>query len=335
MTNTIQISGHLVRPLSRFMDARGVQNVALRHKVDAAQAESRINIERWWHLLEEMQTHVHMPALGIQIGRHYRIEDMGVLGHLAASCNTLSDAFLKLQRYEPLLHNLSSARSKVLDDGFYIVWEAYGNISTVISNDIAVSSLITLSNHLVGGEPIRPLQVELAQIPAAQKTEYEQLLDCEVRITEDTLAIKFPIRALKRTIDSSNPHLSDVLEQQAESMLASVPKPDAFLQSVQEQMVLGLETGELNIGWLARQLNMSERGIYRSFAQRGRKYQELLDSLRAGLATRYLVRSELSLAEISLILGYSEQSVFARAFKKWTGETPLRFRKNNSPAELV
>ncbi|HEJ2575411.1 TPA: helix-turn-helix transcriptional regulator [Pseudomonas aeruginosa] len=53
----------------------------------------------------------------------------------------------------------------------------------------------------------------------------------------------------------------------------------------------------------------------------------MLDELRQQLAKQYLADPALSLSEIALMLGYSEQSAFSRAFRGWYGETPLRYRK--------
>ena len=330
MTRPIQVLGQLTRPLLRYLDGESIEHPEFRERAAAAQAEPRIDIERWWGLLEELATLGPRPALGIHIGRYCKLEDSGVLGYLAASCNVLGEAFYKLQRFQPLLHNHSYLRATVQQSGLYFTWDAQGGRSPIISNDVWISGLITVSQSMVGDNPVPPEYVELPLIPVELKSEYERLLGCPVRITEDVLAMKVSNECLQQPIDTRNAHLRRILEQQAESLLATVPHPDAFLQTVQENMLEGIETGQLSVDWLARQMGISQRSLYRAFAGRGRHYQELLDGLREQLATRYLASSELGLAEISLLLGYSEQSVFSRSFKKWTGQTPLSYRRNHS-----
>ena len=60
-------------------------------------------------------------------------------------------------------------------------------------------------------------------------------------------------------------------------------------------------------------------------------FQQLLDDTRRHLAEAHLLDGHLDLAEISLLLGYSEPSVFFRAFRQWTGLTPGEYRSRQQP----
>jgi AraC-like DNA-binding protein len=57
-------------------------------------------------------------------------------------------------------------------------------------------------------------------------------------------------------------------------------------------------------------------------------FKLLLQKTRQQIAQQYLKERRLTLSEIALLLGYSEQSAFSRAFKQWLGITPLRFQKS-------
>ena len=43
----------------------------------------------------------------------------------------------------------------------------------------------------------------------------------------------------------------------------------------------------------------------------------------------YVKNARLDVAEIALLLGYSEQSAFTRAFRSWTGVTPALWRRQH------
>ena len=56
----------------------------------------------------------------------------------------------------------------------------------------------------------------------------------------------------------------------------------------------------------------------------------MLERTRQQLAQAYLADSALQLGEIALLLGYSEQSAFNRAWRQWTGTTPLQWRRRHA-----
>jgi len=326
MDASVVVSSQAVSPLLRFIDAQDVKNLAFREQLLREQSSPRISIERWWALLEKMSEHYPVPALGIRIGQLFRLEDAGALGYLAASCDYLMDALKKMQRYEAVLHNLSYIRALAQGNTLILQWEGEGAKSTPLSDEFVASSLLTVTKILIGKEQLCPLGIKLTGELSGDLSIYEELLGCPVSTGSSRLAIMLPMSWLSLPINSRNPHLRSILEQQAEAMLAASPGPDSFIRKVQELMLSGLENGQIGAAWIAEQLELSERNFYRLLAERGRRFQDLLDGLRLQLAQRYLGTPELELADISLMLGFSEQSSFSRAFKQWTGKTPLRFR---------
>ena len=73
---------------------------------------------------------------------------------------------------------------------------------------------------------------------------------------------------------------------------------------------------------------MSPRTLGRRLEHEGTTFKELLDDLRRRLALRYVggARSR-ALTEIAFLLGFSQSAAFHRAFKRWTGQTPLEYRR--------
>jgi AraC-like DNA-binding protein len=119
-----------------------------------------------------------------------------------------------------------------------------------------------------------------------------------------------------------------LFEQQAQAMLARHPRPDAFLEQLQRQMMSALQEGEPSAATLAGRMNCSLRTFYRQLADHGLRYRALLGDVRFKLARMYLADPRLSLAEVALLLGYSEQSAFSRAFRTWSGSTPQDYRRH-------
>lgn len=78
---------------------------------------------------------------------------------------------------------------------------------------------------------------------------------------------------------------------------------------------------------IASLLHVSPRTLGRRLGHEGTTFKELLADLRRQLALRYVGSSDLGLAEIAFLLGFSQSAAFHRAFKRWTSQTPLEYRR--------
>jgi AraC-like DNA-binding protein len=78
----------------------------------------------------------------------------------------------------------------------------------------------------------------------------------------------------------------------------------------------------------AVQLRMPERTLQRLLAQTGVTYRSLLDDIRRELALKWIGDARLGMSEIGFLLHFSDTTGFYRAFKRWTGETPIEYRRH-------
>jgi AraC-like DNA-binding protein len=77
---------------------------------------------------------------------------------------------------------------------------------------------------------------------------------------------------------------------------------------------------------MADAMGLSRRSMQRRLNEQGWSYKRVVDDTRAELARRYMGDRSKSLTEIAFLLGFSEQSAFSRAFRRWTGLAPRAFR---------
>src|SRR5690606_31476348 len=78
---------------------------------------------------------------------------------------------------------------------------------------------------------------------------------------------------------------------------------------------------------VARVLHISVRTLQRKLEDTGTTFRKMAEEIRAQLAEEYLADSSVGIAEVAFLLGFGDQSSFNRAFRRWTGETPGRWRK--------
>ena len=72
---------------------------------------------------------------------------------------------------------------------------------------------------------------------------------------------------------------------------------------------------------------MSERTLQRQLAEHGITHSTLVDDIRRGLALKHIGDASVSITEIGYMLHFSDTTAFYRAFKRWTGESPRRYRE--------
>ncbi len=140
-------------------------------------------------------------------------------------------------------------------------------------------------------------------------------------------AIAFHRESLAVPMKSPRPELCRLLEAHGEELLRRLPSQGDLLDLARRALLEELRGGEPELGTIARKLGMSGRTLQRRLRVLGASHQDLLDEVRRDLALRYLKDPSLAVAEVSFLLGFSEVSNFYRAFRRWTGSTPLEFRR--------
>lgn len=118
--------------------------------------------------------------------------------------------------------------------------------------------------------------------------------------------------------------LRDVL---ADVVLAAAPEPARALSAV---VALRLLDGRSDIEGAAEMVGLSVQGLQRRLREKGYTYREVVDAGRCARAIRLLVETRMSVIEIALCLGYETHPAFTRAFVRWTGCTPLDYRRRQT-----
>jgi AraC-like DNA-binding protein len=77
----------------------------------------------------------------------------------------------------------------------------------------------------------------------------------------------------------------------------------------------------------AADVRVPERTLQRRLAEEGVSHSALVDDVRRALAVKYLGSANVSVTEIAYMLHFADPTVFSRAFKRWTGESPAAYRK--------
>lgn len=171
-----------------------------------------------------------------------------------------------------------------------------------------------------------PLAVSLPyEMPAVEKGVLRQLTGLQP-VLGDACYLLFKSEVFLKPLPFANPQLWQHLrrymdEQQSHSQPLVTARLSAFLRQHL--------TSPPGIAAAADHLSMSERSLQRHLAAEKSSYQQVLDKVREERAKALLGEHRLSLKEIALDCGFKDPNSFFKAFKKWTGQTPERWREDH------
>jgi len=142
----------------------------------------------------------------------------------------------------------------------------------------------------------------------------------------DEASITFSAEDASRRFLTANARLWDTFEPDLRRRLSELTVEASTGERVRSALLELLPAGEGTMQGVAGRLGVSTRTLQRRLKAEGTTFQELLGTVREGLARHYLATSRMPAAEISFLLGYGDPNSFYRAFHGWTGTTPERLR---------
>lgn len=329
MLNDFFITRDVISYLQAFINRNYLTLPEFQKALDSFALKQHMSFEQWWNLLVNLETAHPIPALGLTVGRGIRVQDCGVLGYLFKTSRNVGDALKCFNRFQGLIYAGSEARLENIDsDLVRLIWEPIYGYSSQTSDALLIAAMVNIVHELIQPNTLSLKSVNFTQeIPLDELSIYESFFGCEVKQRQSKLSLVFNKDDLLCPIPDVDPTLNNILGKQAESLLAHVPENDDFLVRLRNHLIRCLHEGRSDANQLAKEMGLSERTLHRRLKHKNRVYRDILKEIRKSMAVNYLTDPKLTLPEIALMLGYSEQSTFSRAFKIWFGLSPLKYRK--------
>lgn len=269
------------------------------------------------------------PGLGLRLGMARHFTTLGRLGDALVCCTTLRQAIalgLRLQRYTGRF----SGRSLLLDcfehgalGAFQLT--AAGDLGELrlLATEEVLGNLLVHSRQVLGERlPIQRLQ--LAYPRPAHGARYAEIFDVAIEFNAPHTRLWFDAAVLDRPLPQASMRAARLYAAECERNLTAAE--DDLLHRVRALIAAEPATPPA-LPVIAQKLAISPRTLRRHLQARGWSFQKLLDSERGTLAQRYLLDSDMTIAGVAERLGYSDVSSFNRAFRRWAGLPPGRYRR--------
>ncbi|MCH8867026.1 MAG: helix-turn-helix domain-containing protein, partial [Proteobacteria bacterium] len=192
--------------------------------------------------------------------------------------------------------------------------------------DCGMTALLALCD-IVAEKEIRPLRVELTCPATVHPDAYRDALRAPVQFNSEVGSIHFDKDTLNEPLPHGTPNIAKATDKIAEQYIEALD-PHKVASQVRRLLIDLLPSGKVDQGMVSSQLHRSTSTLQRQLQAEGLSYRDVLESTQRGLAENYLRDRKYSHAQISYLLGFSEQSNFSRAFKRWTSLSPRQYQES-------
>ncbi|HKY92586.1 MAG TPA: AraC family transcriptional regulator [Nevskiaceae bacterium] len=320
--------------LVRTLDARGIDGKALLQRagldpglVKEPNGRTPVSaMSRLWRLAVEESND---PCLGLKVSAFVQPATFHSLGLALLASENLADALQRSARFLRIVSNAVDVTLEPHEGGVkqVVTWRADGPIVEE-AIDLMMASTLKMGMMLLGLDPStpRPMKLRLRRSATpAMRTEFDAVFRCPIEFDADENSMWIPDEWIALPLPMANPVLA---RQNDLVVMEYLSRFDGarFAEKVRAELISRLPAGEPPRSAIAAALNLSEKTLQRRLQDEDTSYQQVLDEVRRDLAQQYLREGPISMCEVTFRLGFSDQSSFTRAFRRWTGVTPGEFR---------
>lgn len=332
MTHTATALASWINAIRKTLIARGVDADALMERagLDAGaigDPNARYPVAATTRLWELAVEATDDPALGLEVSRQVNPTTFHALGYALAASATLAEAFSRLVRYFRLVTDAADLSFEATPSGYRFQMDVEGvePRPAYESMDAFITVNVRMCRRLYGDE-LNPTRIRLQRPAPVDPAPWHAALRAPIEFGAAVNTLEYPREPFETPLETANPELARLNEQAIAAYLARYQQAH-MSNRVHAAIIDLLPNGAPTQAQIAARLHMSTRNLQRKLAAEDTSYQALLDRTRRELARDYLRDARYSIDEVTYLLGFSEASSFARAFKRWTGVSPSEFRE--------
>lgn len=321
-----------VRALLAGFEALGLDGAALRRAsgIDAATlADPAATLPGTLFpvLWQEAFRQARREELPTEVGLAIPFGAFGALDYLAGSSPTVEAAFHSLRGHFRQVANLSleiGVDARAADVRIVNTRPFPGQ---EISDEMTVAILV--ARFRGDAASFRPAAVRLTRARPANPTRHGSLLGAPVTFGCATAGLEVPVASWKAPMRRADPALQETLRLLA-GRLDLGSSDDDLETAIRARLRTLLPEGGADASSVARMLGLSERTMNRRLRERGKTWRAVLDAFREAEAERMLAAGRVGLADVAFRLGFSDQTAWNRAFRRWKGMSPTEWQESRS-----
>ena len=294
-------------------------------ETNAEDAPERISLETMCNLLQRARLLTGEAGLGYYLGLHTRVSLYGYVGFAALTAASVREALELGVRFAPVFSTALSMGLSIEGSQACVSFEERAELGQ--ARDIVLISMMLgmkeVGKMLTGHELEGSLDFA---IPRPEYFEKFRPLDHRCRFGQSTNRLVFDAAVLDMPIVLADRAAQRLASQMCERALNELGF-DTELGERVSRLLWKEESGLRPFEEIATHLNISPRTLKRRLAAQGLSFSHLVEGERRTKALELLRSSRVSVEDVARALGYTSASNFGRAFLRWTGKTPIGYRR--------
>jgi AraC-like DNA-binding protein len=331
----LTVAASTLRPLSRLVDTLPDVSLELKARFVALTANTdRVAMSEARELVAAVERLTGDADLGLRTALFALPSDFEVLEWVATSAATWRDACETVCRYVRVLDEAAQYRVEVCGDKAHVI------LGCSIPRPRAILDFQLASFHLAiqrwMPETWPELSVWMKHERPADIDAYRAIFpQCQLVFRAAFDGFVYDARRLDTALPSADPERHSAMAAHAERLLEIITPANSVVARASRDILKNMAERRIAAERTAAGLHMARRTLVRMLTQHGTSYSELLKEVRYRTAMHYLQNTNHSVADIAFLLGYSECPPFVRAFKRWSGQAPIEYRRAHTAASAA
>jgi AraC-like DNA-binding protein len=283
--------------------------------------ENRIAAENLGKLLTCAAELTHRADIGLLTVSGFQPGGLGLVGEVVAEGPDVNSALKNLVRLLP--HNTLAGYPVLSVEDATAALKYELRASDFPGAEFILDGAIGIGYRFlqwICGKRWQPEEVHLSRRKPANGQPFRTFFGAPVRFSSTEDALVFSANWLDHHVEREE-RSRDARRVE----IAAAP----FSELVRRQAAMGLGFGPLNAEHLALQLGVSRRQLFRQLKDEGTTCQKIVDDVKFARARHLLAAGDAPIAEIAYAMGFPDQSSFTRAFSRWSGMAPMKWRKRH------
>jgi len=269
------------------------------------------------------------PSTPFRVGARLHLSAYGMYGYALLCCPTMRDYFDFAVKYHALATPTLHISWRETEQA--AIWEFTDIHKNAMGAEVRrflirqqMAQHVTHVRDVVGANAL-PLQALISFPADGLERVHEQYLGCPCLFDQPVDELHYPHALLDEAPQLANRLTVSILRDTCDRLIGEAKISSGVAGEVYQILMMtpnqfpGMEA-------VADQLMITTRTLRRKLVAEQTSYGSILDDVRCSLATEYLRTTRMSTEDIAAKLGFSDNTNFRRAFKRWTGKSPRQVR---------